>query len=987
MKQLIHAFHLPLALLALAAPMATLADDPYIQSNGKQFIQLDYYQNCNTRVELDAALVQPVDTTKDQYLFGSHGQNTPGIFGFAMYVKKTTANTSNWIGWCCQTNNSNYTESKTTIIDDSRHTFILDAYGKEVAVLASDGSTMYSATMNTKIGNGRSPYAFTLGCARSKDGTYSYLFQLKIYGLKIYESGTLIRDYSPAIKGGVPGLHDPITGDFCGAIPANGISSVAQFTAVGSVPVIEDDPYIESDGTAQTGINSRYKWNALSRVEVDYAYTATTPVQMRVFGADWEAPRASLYLQGTGRVAFGFDSADHTAFTACTTSNLVDTVRHTAIADQKLGKAWISTCGVTNGLVVAIPSTPTAEGAVPIALFGSMDTGGSTGLKFHGADNSSKARIYRVRFWTDDVLIHDYTPLVKGGIPGFIDAVDGAFITSENIATLTAGSATPRVADDPWVSTPGNNYLNAYGNDSRFDTGYIPTYKTRCELDYALAENYPDMAANAYTNTAGGSANWDWYGFAAYGSDSSRDRFSFYYNKGGIGCCGAGVAWKSFSGFSRQKTAKDVRRTMIADNTTGFFAIQTSGYTNSIVQQSPCASTVVYTSTIKLASLDNGTQSFCSLKIYSFKIFEDGTLVRDFRPYVTNSVPGLRCALTGTLLSNGGAKAPVECGGSIPMDGSASHDAWISSSTTDTFSIDTGYNVGPNTRMDADFSFLARTREVYPVEWTGNYPQQFPFEASGNLVSRIYINGSAGTGNLAWSNSKSGNWTGTTVTMKPGDRYSMTVQADGGNSTALLVVGGVTKYDNSASPIAFDTSSSSSRTIKLFSNATATGNWAMMKLYSFRIYEKENGAWSLKREFLPYTDGTRVGLYDTVDGGVYWNTISGSPDFTMGGMGVDGAERWVKALPAMASVSKNHTTVTLTAAAAGAQRYKWALNGEEIADAAGESITAAWRKGNYDEPDVYTCTAVYNVFGVETEGTPAVCEVTRLPDAFMLIVR
>ena len=973
------------AVCAFAAMTGTVAHaaDPYIQSNGKQFIQLDYYQNSNTRVELDAALVQPVNTSKDQYLFGSHGLTTVGIFGFSMYVKKTTSTASNWIGWCCQTNNSNYTESKTTIIDDSRHTFILDAYGKEVAVLASDGSTMYSATMTTKIGNGRSPYAFTVCCARGKDGACTPPNSLKIYGLKIYESGTLIRDYSPAVKGGIAGLYDSITGDFRGAIPADGKASVAQFETVSDVPEIEDDPYIESDGSATTGINTRYKWNALSRIEIDYAFTDTSR-QMRLFGADRDATRASLYVQGTDRVAFGFDNAAHSAFEASTTSNIVDTARHTAVADQKLGKAWITTYGVTNGLVVTIPSTPAAECAVPMALFNGTTQGATHGLSFHGSDNAAKARIYRVRFWTDDVLVHDYTPLVKGGIPGFIDAVDGAFITGENIPTLSAGPATPSIADDPWVATPGNNYI--YGNDSRFDTGYIPTCKTRCELDYALAENFPDMESGAYTNTAGSTANWDWYCFASLGENSTR--FSFYYNKGGAGCCGAGTAWMSFSGFSRQKTAKDVRRTMIADNSTGFFAIQTAGYTNSVRQQSPCADTVVYTSSIKLAALDTGKSSWGSIKIYSFKIYDDGTLVRDFRPYVSNSVPGLRCDLTGAFLSNGGAKAPVECGGSITINGSASCDAWISSSTTDTFSIDTGYKVGANTRMDAEFSFLARTREVYPVAWTGNYPQQFPFEASGNLTSRIYINGSAGAGELAWNNSKNANWTSTGVTMKPGDRYSMTVQSDGGNGSARLVVGGVTKYDNSASPIAFDTSSSSSRTIKLFSNATASGNWAMMKLYSFRIYEKENGAWALKREFLPYTDGTRVGLYDTVDGGVYWNTISGSPDFTMGGKGVDGAEHWVKALPATASVSKDTASVTLTAAAIGAIRYKWTLGGEEIVGETGETITAEWRQGgDYSAPDTYTCTPIYNVFGVETEGAPVTCEVTRIPDAFVIIRR
>ena len=180
--------------------------------------------------------------------------------------------------------------------------------------------------------------------------------------------------------------------------------------------------------------------------------------------------------------------------------------------------------------------------------------------------------------------------------------------------------------------------------------------------------------------------------------------------------------------------------------------------------------------------------------------------------------------------------------------------------------------------------------------------------------------------------------------------------------------------------------SASTNPLRIFSNAAGTSMWAMMRLYSFRIYEYENGQYVLKREFLPYTNGTRTGLIDTVDGGVYWNTVSGSPDFTMTGKGVDGAEKWVKPLPATAVIPVERS-VTLTAAAAGAQSYVWTKNGVEIPGETGETLTVPWTQGHYNVADTYACTAIYDVFGVETRGAPVECTVTRTPHAFLMIVR
>jgi len=125
--------------------------------------------------------------------------------------------------------------------------------------------------------------------------------------------------------------------------------------------------------------------------------------------------------------------------------------------------------------------------------------------------------------------------------------------------------------------------------------------------------------------------------------------------------------------------------------------------------------------------------------------------------------------------------------------GAMAADAYIASSTTNAkggYSIGTDYLMNADTCFVADIEFLARTADVYPSD---PY-QQFVFEtanAAGN-VARIYINGSAGTGALAWNLTKENLWTSTGQTMTPGKRYKMTLDAYHNN--VKLEVDGVQKY-------------------------------------------------------------------------------------------------------------------------------------------------------------------------------------------------
>lgn len=105
-------------------------------------------------------------------------------------------------------------------------------------------------------------------------------------------------------------------------------------------------------------------------------------------------------------------------------------------------------------------------------------------------------------------------------------------------------------------------------------------------------------------------------------------------------------------------------------------------------------------------------------------------------------------------------------------------------------------------------------------------------------------------------------------------------------------------------------------------------------------------------------------------------------DPTIGGMGVDGAEKWlVEPEDETVACSKS---VILKAKAAGAISYKWAQNGEAVEGGTDGSLEVEWHRSK--TPDTYTVTPVYDVFGSEVDGAAKTVEVTNAPQGLMLIV-
>ena len=157
----------------------------YIASSGTQFIDTGFKPNNNTCYEIK---YQTVPT-----------QNYAGIMG----AEHDWSNTS-FALWCKHAGFANSTISNQTWYGASPVTIRFDK-----GTLYKDGVQVWSASGTFQCNYN----AYLFGINRA--GTLTEpVDNLKIYYVKIWDNGTLVRDFVPCTKNGIAGLYDRVNNDF-----------------------------------------------------------------------------------------------------------------------------------------------------------------------------------------------------------------------------------------------------------------------------------------------------------------------------------------------------------------------------------------------------------------------------------------------------------------------------------------------------------------------------------------------------------------------------------------------------------------------------------------------------------------------------------------------------------------------------------------------------------------------------------------------------
>ena len=919
------------ALLALAMHTA-FADDAYVASSGGQAINTGYYLNSNTKLEIDFQITTIVN---DGYVFGASGS---GGTSSCLYVNgngNLEPNVGGWLG--------NIGGAATT----GRRTVVYDIPNRSVT-LYEHGSTTPKVTKTFSADKGTATYPIMLfaNCTTSTGAGVEKFGTCRIYSFKVWEKNggnyDIVHSWTPAIKGGEVGFVDSVDGSFI----REHRFAAAPLTIGGDYATLEDDGYLESNGT--TVINSGILPDTDLSLEIDYALTTADQPDARIVG-DNSTQTVEFYVnQGGTAMAFCIGKG----WPGGTAMYKPDTSRHTFIADIPNSIVYLVTGFTTNNTYATKDAVIDGKGTIPLALFGRISS--ANGVSENWTAGRGKVRIYGAKFYRNGTLVKNLVPCVKGDVPGFRDTVGGTFHTGTcNVDGLSAGGNVQRIVDDGFVQFIGNDSSGVGG--FYIDTGYKPGPDTRLELDYAFSSNKVDHG--------------DWYLMAA-GDSADKSTFIHYATKKTLGNCLGGNDWKTtgLPDYAPTNTAF-VRRTAILDSPNKAATLITSGYVN-YANTNDTFSTIASQSSgsLKIGSTGGGGGGFAPARIYGLKIFESGSLLYDFVPTVQNGTPGLKSGSTFVPVTRNLSVAvagKVIVGGAVSVSSDGDCDAYAESFGAQ--AMNTEYFVKSATKIEIDC--------------------QFTFNAKNTTI--FGTTEGSGTTTLLWANNNGslepnfGGWCGNIGGASTLDRRTLVYDLPS-KSVALYAHGGTTPIATKDSSKVND-KGESDRPLGLFAMCKSTDgttftNHGYARIYRMTIWEGD----SRKREYVPCVINGTPCMYDLEN-----ETALSSSGLVVAGRGYAGAEEWI-ATPQDCTITKTTGTKTLTGLAVGAQSYEWYEDGVLIPGETSESITLNWdrakaKANNYAH--TYSVKPVYTVFNERVVGEAVSATVEYTPLGMVIIIK
>jgi hypothetical protein len=760
-------------------------------------------------------------------------------------------------------------------------------------------------------------------------------------------------------------------------------------------PAFCEDAYIENANGNQY-FNTGHFIGPHTRIEIDLQLLEITG-QIRPFGVDGgdnvSHPYCELYLgqavtDGPWVWSYVASKTDYSSQAWNAGGCPADLERHKIVLDfnssPKKFEVWT---GDTKEVDRSLANVSAGTQTYPLGLFAKCKHASGIYSSVQSTYNlPAKMRLYSFKIYESGTLVKEFLPWVKGGVAGLKETKSGRFHTGENARACVAGGDVTIEKDDPYVSMPDNTVASAAvkGKSLYFNTGYTFKPTSRMELDYALLT--PDWTT---------STKWSYEAHVFFANSSSQMLYLMPFGKDSAGCYYYKVGTQeSRVNYAGVDYAYNVRRTVSASANN--IRLETAGYTNfNITSSKPV--TADLNSTLLQIGLRAGSYPAMPMKIYGLKIFETEngveTLVRDYRPCISNSVPILRDTLAAPTLgllptvfgsrnstvygspdNNAHTNIVCEAGGDIQGDESAK-EAYLDFDGVDGHLINTEYVVTKDSRVETDFAvwnnnFRMSTATAAPVFFHQKS------STDGIWFSLYYPSGAFRYG-WRFSDYNTGKNEWVKKTFITNERVKFVFDAP--NNTLTSYRGGVAlETFTLAQGAGTLTATTCSTTLRI--GGSCDGRYAAgMRLYSVKIYK--SGV--LDRCFVPCLTNGVAGLYETCQNRFF--PLTGGK---VRGKGYKDQSGEFVISPQPARLTRNGTgrTATLICLAAGAQSYEWYENGVLMPGETSDSLTLAWTKA---EPHVrtYSVVPVYTVFNETVKGDPATAEVEYLPTGMTIVIR
>ena len=719
--------------------------------------------------------------------------------------------------------------------------------------------------------------------------------------------------------------------------------------------------YLESEGDAFISLGHCAGPN--TRIEVDFELTEIKLGTMP-FGSYGENTAANgnplfeLFISYSSasdtRPKYSWEFSDASFVRQSMNCDLADYNRHVIAFDaqtmtytSRTNGEFVSTYTFENMQLLAKTSS------VPMSVFG-------RGIKKYAVVASdfgaaTKMKVYGVNIYESGKLVKCFVPCLSSGIPGLRDIVNNTFVTGIDVSKVKYGGDIME-KDDAHIDMENNINGGEYGKSLCIDTGYTVGPATRVELDYALLTGWSSSSKWSVNSCL----------FAANGMDlwvfgTSDGCYAYSLSTGGTQYYGSN---RGEVANMTAATAYGIRR-MAAMNSNSVWFV-TAGYTNAVGTGK--AITGNLPDTLKIGARYDKVR-YLPIRVYGLKIYENGVLARNYVPVVKNGIPGLVDTKNGGVI-NPLTYAPsgdetktnriAVAGGDFDAHTTAvEREAYLEFPATGS-GIDTGYSVGRNSCIEADFSL-----------WSARGARQELIDQDPGTDSSYFTITSAQSSGIFWIWFKFADGTGTkNVIRTANDRRQYIADRHAGT---LTIKSGDHVLVNEALEGENTRAGGGAKTVKLGRSNAA------MRLYSFKIYEYVNDVKTPVRDFVPCVTNGIAGLYDLCESKFY--PLSGGK---VSGKTAVGADEFVTR-PQPTKIEVDRTGV-LSCFSAAAKSYEWYVDGEKIDGETGETLTIDWIR---QKPHVrtYSVVPVYEVFGESVRGKAAEATVEFKTNGMTVIIR
>ena len=324
------------ATIALASGNPAVAEDAYIENSlGNQYFNTGHFVGPHTRIEANIQLLEVKGQIRPFGVAGGTNADHPYC---ELYLGQAVSG-GPWV-WSYIASKTDYSsqaynakeqdaiyDAKDCEADLERHTIVLDLNSSPKRFEVWTGSTKVVSKDLANVSAGTQTYPLGIfalcrnasGMFSSAQTTYNNPAKMRLYSFRIYESGTLAKEFLPHVKGGVAGLKETISGQF--HTGENARSCVAG----GDVTVENDDPYVffpDNDVMQSSAVSGKsqyfstgYTFTPNSRLELDYALLtpdwttsslwANESHVFYAYGKNTNGSNSMVYLMPYGNSAVG----------------------------------------------------------------------------------------------------------------------------------------------------------------------------------------------------------------------------------------------------------------------------------------------------------------------------------------------------------------------------------------------------------------------------------------------------------------------------------------------------------------------------------------------------------------------------------------------------------------------------------------------------------------------------------------------------------